>query len=196
MKKSLFPVAAGFAGMLFCAPLSNAQANLTLLMSLGIKPQVVVVNNYPDFIYLDDYGFYVSLGWEYDVIRYGDLYFIFRDGGWFRSMNLRGPWSPVGYQEMPQPIRWHNWNDIRNRRDQEYRNHDQSYWDKHFREQRLRDGRDERDRKSFERPDQRPQPQDQPQGRPDQRPQPQDQPQGRPDQRPQPQDQPQGRPDQ
>ncbi|MGB7510406.1 MAG: hypothetical protein WBP54_03850 [Pelodictyon phaeoclathratiforme] len=223
MKQSLVLAAAGIAGVLLCTPVSNAHADLNLHLNIGGSP-AVVVDRSPDFIYLDDYGLAVSWGWNYDVIRYDGLYFIYRDGGWFRSPSFRGPWSRVRNWDLPYQIRRHNWNDIRRRRDLEYRKQDRTYWNRHFEEQRIRDRRPD-SRPGFRpdgrpdfrpgdrpdgrpdsrpdgrpdfRPDGRPQPQDQPQGRPDQRPdgRPDFRPDGRPDQRPQPQNQPQGRPDQ
>jgi len=156
MKKSLFLATTGIAGVLLFAPQSDAKAELNVHISMGNRSPVLVVSNYPDFIYLDDYGFYVSYGWDYDLIRFGDFYFVFRDGNWYRASYYRGPWRLVRYYDLPWQIRRHKWNDIWHRRDYEYRRHDRSYWDRHFREQRIRDNRDLRDRRPDERPNFRP----------------------------------------
>ena len=59
MKKSLFLATAGVAGILLCTPQSNADAEVNLHINIGGGP-LLVVDRSPDFIYLDDYGFYVS----------------------------------------------------------------------------------------------------------------------------------------
>ncbi|MGC8774346.1 MAG: hypothetical protein ACP5R6_03660 [Chlorobaculum sp.] len=138
MKKSLFLATVGFAGLLLGTPQNNAQAEVNLNINIG-GPRYA--GDYgPDFIYLDDYGFAVSWGWDYDVIRLGNFYFIYRDGGWFRSPNYRGPWARVRYWDIPYQLRRYSWNDIRRRRDREYRRYDRAYWDRHFRDQRARYG--------------------------------------------------------
>ncbi len=139
MKKSLILATAGFAGLLLCTPQNNAHAEVNLNINIGGSPRYA--GDYgPDFIYIDDYGFAVSWGWDYDVIRLGNFYFIYRDGGWFRSPNYRGPWARVRYWDLPYQIRRYSWNDIRRRRDREYRRYDRAYWDRHFSEQRGRYG--------------------------------------------------------
>ncbi len=191
MKKSLFLCTAGVAGMLLCTPQSNANAEVNVNINLGGGP-AVVAHRTPDFIYLNDYGFAVSWGWDYDVINYGKYYFIYRDGRWYRSSYFRGPWARVSYRNLPGEIRRHNWNDIRRRRDREYRRYDRTYWERHFREQRVRDRRDDHGGRPDGRPDFRPD--GRPDGRPDFRPD--GRPDGRPDFRPdgRPDSRPDGRP--
>ncbi|NTW52198.1 MAG: hypothetical protein HGB22_06395 [Chlorobiaceae bacterium] len=151
MRKTIL-LATGFAGMLLCTPQSDARAELNLHLNLGGGP-LVVVDNRPDFIYLDDYGFAVSYGWEYDIIQYGDLFFIYRDGEWYSSRNYRGPWEYVRYRYLPAPIRRRGWDQIRERRDYEYRRHDRSYWDSKFNHRDDRNRGNDRDRQPDGRPD-------------------------------------------
>lgn len=127
MKKSLFLAASGIAGVLLCTPCSTVHADP------GPPPGYAVENRRPNFIYLDDYGFAVSQGWTYDVIRYGKTYFVFRNGLWYKSQSFSGPWFPVRNRyDLPRPLRMRSWHNIMRRRDIEYRKHDRPYRDRNF----------------------------------------------------------------
>ncbi|NTU57787.1 MAG: hypothetical protein HGB00_02545 [Chlorobiaceae bacterium] len=134
MKKH-FLLALGIAGGFICYPRHEAGAGIPLAMGIRGGPDFYLEVR-PDFIYLDDYGFAVSYGGPYDVIYYGDYYFIFRDGYWYRSQDYRGPWGRIRHSELPPPIGRHEWGDINRRRDIEYRNYDRGYWDNRFRSDR------------------------------------------------------------
>lgn len=64
MKKSIFLATTGLAGLLLGAPQNDAKADVELLLSMGCRGTMVAVSDYPNFMYLDDYGFYVSYGWD------------------------------------------------------------------------------------------------------------------------------------
>lgn len=138
----------GVSGLL-SGPMSEcAQASVPLAMSSrnGVD---VYFDVRPDFIWLDDYGFAVSYGSPYDVVYYGDDYYLYDNGRWYRSRTYRGPWGRVRSRELPPPIRRHDWRDIRRRRDNEYRRYDRGFWDNRFRMEReqwrRRDGEMRRD---------------------------------------------------
>lgn len=121
----------------FFVPQASADvlASVPLAMSVRHDPDVYY-DARPDFIYLDDYGFYVAWGVPDDLIFYDDYYFLFRDGYWYRSRDYRGPWGRVWNDDIPMPIRRHSWGDIRQRRDFEYRRYDRGFWDNRFRRDR------------------------------------------------------------
>lgn len=133
MKKQILLVA-GVAGTLLCNPQSDLQA--VVQVGIGATVSDFYFRSRPDFIYLDNYGFSVSYGGPYDVIYYGDAYYIFRDGGWYRAHDYRGPWGRIRDFDLPPAIRRHSWNDIRRFRDVEYRRHDHRYWNNRFRHDR------------------------------------------------------------
>ncbi len=138
MKKKIL-LAIGIAGAFAVQPRTDAHADFRI----GIEiPGGLGINfeSRPDFIYMDDYGFAVSYGGPHDVIFYGNTYFVFRDGYWYRAYDYRGPWGRISNYELPGPIRRHGWNEIRKHRDIEYRRHDRGYWDNRFRQDRERRG--------------------------------------------------------
>jgi hypothetical protein len=151
MKKNVL-VVVGIAGMLGIFQ-PDAQAELRLRLGdiridAGDRP-AFVIDTRPDFIYLDDQGFSVSIDSPYDIIAYDDFYFLYRDGIWYRSSDYRGPWLVIREYDLPYNIRRHRWEDIRRYRDIEYRRHDRGYWDERYRLERERDRDRDRGRERF-----------------------------------------------
>ncbi len=147
MKKSIW-LTAGIAGLLLGNPLTDLQAEVGIRIGdvrvgIGDRPHFVI-DTRPSFVYLQDQGFSVSVGSPYDIIYYGDLYYLYRDGGWYRSSHYRGPWDVVRERNLPPNIRRHRWDDLRRSRDIEYRRHDRSYWEQRDRNDRERYDRDSR----------------------------------------------------
>jgi len=161
MKKTIWLVV-GIAGMCLGNPHTEAHAEVGIRMGdvrvgVGDRPHFVI-DRRPSFVYLQDQGFSVSVGSPYDIIYYGDLYYLHRDGSWFHSSHYRGPWDLVRERNLPYKIRRHRWEDLRRYRDVEYRRHDRSYWedrDRHDRERYDREPRREDNRR-----DEREQPRD------------------------------------
>jgi len=150
MKKQLL-MAIGIAGVFAVQPHTDAHADIRIGIEIPGGPGFSFESR-PDFIYMDDYGFAVSYGGPHDVIFFGNAYFVFRDGYWYRAYDYRGPWGRIGNHELPGSIRRHNWDEIRRRRDMEYRRHDRGYWDNRFRQDRER-GRGQDDRRGPQGPD-------------------------------------------
>ncbi len=147
MKKNIW-LAAGIAGMLFANCPVVAQAEVDVRIGIGDRGRGdrhrggldFVIDSRPDFIYLPERGFHVSVGGPYDVIYYGDRYYLYRGGSWYLSRNYRGPWILVMDYDLPYRLRRHR-TDIWRYRDMEYRRHDRRYWD----ERRRHDDRGPRD---------------------------------------------------
>jgi hypothetical protein len=118
MKKTIW-LAAGFAAMLFGNPAPNAHAEVNVQVSARHRPSFVI-DRRPNFVNLRNQGFLVSVGSQYDIISYGNRYYIYQDGSWYRSSNYRGPWSYIQANSLPARIRRHNIDDIRRYRDTEY----------------------------------------------------------------------------
>jgi len=142
MKKQIL-MAIGIAGLFTCQPQPEARAAVHVGVSVPGGPSFSFSDR-PDFVYLKDYGFSVSYGSPYDVIYYGDAYFILNNNSWYRAHDFRGPWVRIGSHELPRSLRMHGLRDIRHRRDIEYRRHDRRYWNDRFRQDREQwHGRDE-----------------------------------------------------
>lgn len=128
-------VTVGMACVLLAEPLEAAETARPLAMAERRDPDFRFQRR-PDFIHLDDYGFSVSWGAPYDVVYMGDSYFIYRNGGWYRSRDYRGPWSRLRDHELPGSLRNRRWRDIERRRNEEYRRHERRYWEERFRRDR------------------------------------------------------------
>ncbi|MEI6757913.1 MAG: hypothetical protein WCK85_08670 [Chlorobium sp.] len=135
MKKYIW-LAAGITGMLLGNPSADAQAEVSIRIGGG-RPPSFVLDTRPSFIELPGMGFSVSIGSPYDILYYGDMYYIIQDGVWYRSAYYRGPWIVVRERNLPYKIRRHRWDDIRRTRDVEYRKYE------------YRDNRDRRDNRDY-----------------------------------------------
>jgi hypothetical protein len=109
MKKTIW-IAVGIAGMLLGNPAGDAKAELN-----------VRIGSRPEFVELRDLGFSVAVGSPYDIVYYGNLYYLNQNGLWYRSSDYRGPWMNVRENQLPPTIRIHRLDDIRRFRDTEYR---------------------------------------------------------------------------
>lgn len=137
MKKKLL-LTAGIAGMLFANTPVVAQAEVDVRVGIGERDRHrgdrhrggldFVIDTRPDFIYLRDRGFHVSVDSPYDVIYYGNRYYLYRHGDWYLSRDYRGPWELIMDYDLPNRLRRHR-HDIWRYRDTEYRRHDRRYWD-------------------------------------------------------------------
>jgi hypothetical protein len=99
----------------------------------------------PDFLFTPRLGFSVSVGGPYDMIWYGDRYYVYDNGDWYCSPRYDGPWSFIEYRRLPRSIQRYRYDDIRRYRDDEYRRryHDRRDWrDRHERDDRRGPDRD------------------------------------------------------
>lgn len=74
-------------------------------------------------MYTPSLGFAVSVGSPYDMVYYGDRYFVFDDGRWFWAPSYDGPWVFIEDYRLPGRMRRFRHDDIRRFRDEEYSRH-------------------------------------------------------------------------
>ena len=142
MKKNIL-LAAGIAGMFLANVPLVAQAEVDVRIGVGDRGDRgyrhegdrhrgrrldFVIDTRPDFIFLPDRGFYVSVNGPHDVIYYGNRYYLYRGGDWYVSWDFRGPWELIMDYDLPYRLKRHR-HDIWRYRDMEYRRHDRGYWD-------------------------------------------------------------------
>ncbi|MBM3162179.1 MAG: hypothetical protein FJZ79_02385 [Chlorobi bacterium] len=126
MKRQLL-TAAGIAGMLLGNMPQDANADLNVNIGVYDRPPISV-DVWPDFVYVPDLGFSVARSSQWDMLRYDDHYYVYRDNYWYRASHKRGPWVIVNYDRVPRQIRRHNWGEIRRLRDFEYRRLHDNRW--------------------------------------------------------------------
>ena len=124
MKKQIW-LAVGIAGMLLSSPVADVKAAVNVQINMGRHP-FFVIDSAPSFIYLRAQGFSISAGNPYDIVYYGNYYYIYHNARWYRSSNYHGPWILILNNRLPYQIRRHRWEDIRRYRDIEYRRSDHS----------------------------------------------------------------------
>jgi hypothetical protein len=91
------------------------------------------------FVYPNALGFYVAVGVPYDLFYLQNSYYLLRDGRWLRAPSSRGPWVVQSYRELPQGLRRHKMERIREFRTREYvaYNRDRDHYrGKHFRSEK------------------------------------------------------------
>ncbi|NTW54074.1 MAG: hypothetical protein HGB15_04810 [Chlorobaculum sp.] len=141
MKRKILMLA-GVAGMLMSSPAVDALAEVNVNVGVGPR-RAFVIDRPPSFIQLATPGFSVSYGAPYDIVLYGNDYYLYDNGGWYRSARYDGPWRTVRYRELPPRLRHYRIEQIRRFRDDEYRRHRDRY-DRDWRRDGRGDWRDDR----------------------------------------------------
>lgn len=124
--KSKMLMLAGVAGMLMSSPSVDALADVNVHIGGGPRT-AFVIERPPRFIQLATPGFSVSYGAPYDIVLYGNSYYLYDHGDWYRSGRYNGPWRPVRMRELPPRIRRYRIEQIRSFRDDEYRRNRDRY---------------------------------------------------------------------
>ena len=141
--KSKILMLAGVAGMLMSSPAVDALAEVNV--NVGVGPaRAFVIDRPPAFVQLASPGFSVSYGAPYDIVLYGNDYYLYDHGDWYRSARYNGPWHTVRYRELPPRLRRYRIDQIRRFRDDEYRRHRDRYDRDWRRDGRRGDWRDDR----------------------------------------------------
>lgn len=143
--KSKMLMLAGVAGMLMASPSAQALADVNVRVGGG-PGSVFVIDRPPSFIRLATPGFSVSVGAPYDIVHYGNYYYLYNRGEWYRSHRYNGPWRTVRVRELPPRIRRYRIDEIRRFRDVEYRRYRDRHYDRRDdrRDDRRYDRRDDR----------------------------------------------------
>lgn len=75
----------------------------------------------PQFLFPPKLGFGVAVGVPYDMIYLDKDYYFWQGGTWYRSASYRGPWTEIGYSQLPAGVRRYPLADIRQQRNKEFR---------------------------------------------------------------------------
>ncbi len=83
----------------------------------------IIIEHRPRFLYTPALGYSVSVDGPYDVINYGDRYYVYDDGRWFWAPAYDGPWVFIEDYRLPGRIRRYRFEEIRRFRDEEFHRH-------------------------------------------------------------------------
>jgi hypothetical protein len=105
-----------------------------------VPGQPVAITQAPEFLFPAQLGFGVAVGVPYDMMYIPEYYYFWQAGAWFRSSSYRGPWTTVGYSQLPAQLRKSSIAKIRELRNSEF----STFWQNKDRYQgkRFRPGRE------------------------------------------------------
>ena len=121
-------LALGFTGIVLGVPREASSAYDANRVS-NDNVQQITIEIQPSFIYLPDYGFSISVKSPHDIIFFENLFYLYRDGVWYRSALCSGPWKFIRDEGIPFKLRSRNWEDIKRIREREYNKHTQFLWE-------------------------------------------------------------------
>jgi hypothetical protein len=89
---------------------------------------------------------------DYDLYRYGNVWYTYYDGGWYRAPRYNGPFTFISYQSVPRQVRYipadyRSWRNSRGYAYGQYRNgrwYRSRDWQEHQRYERDARGRHNR----------------------------------------------------
>lgn len=118
--KSKMLMLAGVAGMLMASPAPNAFADVNISVGGAHPHPSFVINRPPTFVRLATPGFSIAIGNSpYDIVLYGNFYYLYNQGQWYRSPRYNGPWTSIRERALPPKIRRYRIEQIRRFRDAE-----------------------------------------------------------------------------
>jgi hypothetical protein len=90
------------------APQAKAATSVSIGLRIGDRysgPRIGYVRQ-PDVIMIPGTRVYYMSSSDYDLYRYGDSWYTYYDGGWYRAPRYNGPFVFISYQSVPRQIRY------------------------------------------------------------------------------------------
>jgi hypothetical protein len=112
---------------------TKAQAAVSFSLRIGDRYRGPALSFYsqPDVVLIPGTDVYYVDNADYDLYRYGDFWYYYYDGGWYRADDIDGPFYFISYTTVPYSIRYvpvsyrHHWRNYRGAMYGSYRN---GYW--------------------------------------------------------------------
>ena len=116
---------------------SGSQAsNVDVGINFNIGVPAIVIESPPEFLLVPSLGLHISIGAPYDLFYLDDHYYHFHNNRWYRSNHYQGPWGYVDRRYLPKRILKHDYREMLDRRNREYREYNKDrdrHRDRHFR---------------------------------------------------------------
>jgi len=118
--RSLLAACAALTLLLAPGPKASA-ANVSFSLRIGDPypgPSLAFVQQ-PDIVVIPGTRVYYIDDYDYDLYRYGNYWYYYYDGGWYRSVDYDGPFYFISYVSVPYSIRYvpvryrHHWRNYR-----------------------------------------------------------------------------------
>lgn len=125
MNKPVITIAVLIATSLCTMP-ATTDAQISINVDINTPPpsqprRRIDFDRRPEFLYLSALGFSVSTGLPFDIVYYGEHYYIFQNGMWYCSPAYKGPWVMIDTIRIPDRIRMYRYDEILRFRDEAYR---------------------------------------------------------------------------
>jgi hypothetical protein len=121
MRYRLLAALAVFALWLAPVPKASAATSFSFSLRIGdpyIGPQLAFYDQ-PDVVVIPGTRVYYIDDYDYDLYRYGNYWYYYWNGGWYRSIDYDGPFYFISYVSVPYSIRYvpvryrHHWRNYR-----------------------------------------------------------------------------------
>lgn len=127
---------------------SNTQAaNVDVGINVNIGVPAIVIESPPEFLLIPSLGLHVSIGAPYDLFYLDGFYYQFHNNRWYRSDHYRGPWGYVDRRYLPRRMLKHDYREMLDWRNREYREYNKDrdkHRDRHFRADEKHERKHER----------------------------------------------------
>ena len=131
---------------LFVASSSQA-SNVDVGINVNIGAPAIVIASPPEFLLIPSLGLHVSFGAPYDLIYLDGYYYQFNKNRWYRSNHYQGPWGYVERGRLPKRILKHDYREMLDKRDREYKEYNkdrEKHRDRYFRAEDKRERKEGR----------------------------------------------------
>lgn len=131
---------------LFAATHSQA-ANVDVGINVNIGVPALVIASPPEFLLIPALGLHVSFGTPSDLFYLDGYYYHFHKNRWYRSNHYQGPWGYVDRGKLPKRILKHDYREMLDWRNREYREYSkdrEKHRDRYFRAEEKDERKEER----------------------------------------------------
>ncbi|HKA25253.1 MAG TPA: hypothetical protein VKF80_09745 [Candidatus Eisenbacteria bacterium] len=121
MKKLIVLASLCLLGSTLAVGAQTANADVRVNASIGSGHTGIYFSNEPDVVVVPGTRVYYEDSGPYDVYRYGRMWYVMRNGTWYRASTYRGPFVMINYERVPHQVivlpveyrhhdngRWHN----------------------------------------------------------------------------------------
>lgn len=115
--------------------------------AIVVPAPAIVVTSPPEFLLIPTLGLHISIGAPYDLFYLDGHYYHFHKNRWYRSSDYRGSWVYVDPGHLPKRLRNHNYREMLDWRDRDYKEYKKDrnkHRDRYFRADDRQEERKER----------------------------------------------------
>jgi hypothetical protein len=126
---------------------SSQAANVDVGINVNIGAPAIVIESPPEFLLIPSLGLHISIDAPYDLFYLDGFYYQFHNNRWYRSNHYRGPWGYVDRRYLPQRMRKHDYREMLDWRNREYREYNKDrdkHRDRYYRPEDRHERKEER----------------------------------------------------